>query len=106
VISQVMPNPHRPTTPLVVRYQQDMRSFTGGDSFSYFSLEGYVNAMVAVEAARIAHAGATRRTMDEAMQIAMRRELNGIVISRADKPGVRPHPVTLSMIGSGGKLVH
>jgi branched-chain amino acid transport system substrate-binding protein len=106
VISQVMPNPHRPTTPLVARYQQDMRSFTGGDAFSYFSLEGYVTAMVAVEAARVAHAGATRRTMDEAMQLLMQRELSGIVISRATKPGVRPHPVTLSMIGSGGKLVH
>ncbi|WP_185546062.1 ABC transporter substrate-binding protein [Variovorax sp. KBW07] len=106
VISQVMPNPHLATTPLVQRYQQDMRSFTGKAEFSYFSLEGYVAAMVAVEAARTSLATSPRRPMQEAMRQLLRREVDGIPVSSGDDPGVRPHPVTLSMIGNGGKLIH
>jgi len=106
VISQVMPNPRLATSPLVHRYQQDMRSHMGKDEFSYFSLEGYVVAMVAVEAARTALAASPRRSMQDAMKLMLRREIEGIPVSSGDDPGVRPHPVTLSMIGSGGRLIH
>jgi len=106
VISQVMPNPRLATSPLVQRYQQDMRSHMGKDEFSYFSLEGYVVAMVAVEAARTALAASPRRSMQDAMKLMLRREIEGIPVSSGDDPGVRPHPVTLSMIGSGGRLIH
>lgn len=106
VISQVMPNPHLPSTPLVQRYQQDMRRFSEEEKFSYFSLEGYVAAMVAVEAARVAYMSTPHRSMEEAMRQLLRREIHGVPISRAGAPGVRPHSVTLSMIGWNGKLVH
>ncbi|MDT4843825.1 Periplasmic binding protein [compost metagenome] len=106
VISQVMPNPRLATSPLVQRYQQDMRSHMGRDEFSYFSLEGYVVAMVTVEAARTALAASPRRSMQDAMKLMLRREIEGIPVSSGDDPGVRPHPVTLSMIGNGGRLIH
>ncbi|RIX81692.1 hypothetical protein D3H34_10390 [Acidovorax cavernicola] len=106
VISQVMPNPRLATSPLVQRYQQDMRSHMGRDEFSYFSLEGYVAAMVTVEAARTALAASPRRSMQDAMKLMLRREIEGIPVSGGDDPGVRPHPVTLSMIGNGGRLIH
>lgn len=106
VISQVMPNPRLATSPLVQRYQQDMRSHMGRDEFSYFSLEGYVVAMVTVEAARTALAASPRRSMQDAMKLMLRREIEGIPVSGGDDLGVRPHPVTLSMIGNGGRLIH
>lgn len=106
VISQVMPNPRLATSPLVQRYQQDMRSHMGRDEFSYFSLEGYVAAMVMVEAARTAFAASPRRSMQDAMKLMLLREIEGIPVSGGEDPGVRPHPVTLSMIGSGGRLIH
>jgi len=106
VISQVMPNPFRASSPLVQDYQRDVRAFTGREAFSYFSLEGYVAAKVAVEAARVATAGPARRSMDDAMQQLVRRGGDGIPVSRADAPGARPHPVTLSMIDANGRLIH
>ena len=105
VISQVMPNPFRAGSPLVQEYQRDVRAFTGREAFSYFSLEGYVAAKVAVEAARVATTG-PRRSMDDAMQQLVRRGGDGIPVSRADTPGARPHPVTLSMIDANGRLIH
>lgn len=106
VISQVFPNPQVPTSSLVRRYQEDLRALTGKSEFSYFSLEAYVTAMVAVEAVRIAHGGPVRRTMDEAMRTLMQREFEGLPISSGIAKGARPHPVTLSMIGAGGRLIH
>jgi len=106
VISQVLPNPHIATTPLVRRYQQDVLRLTGRSEFSYFSLEGYVAAMVAVEAARLAYASPGRHSMDEAMRQLMRRDIDGIPVSGGGVRGVRPHPVTLSMIGDNGRLIH
>lgn len=105
VISQVLPNPHVATTALVRHYQQDMRQ-TGRSDFSYFSLEGYVSAMVAVQGLKAAHAGGGKRTMEEAMRSLTQREIEGIAISGGGHAGVRPHAVVLSMIGEGGRLVH
>ncbi len=105
VISQVMPNPHVANTPLVRRYQEDMRR-AGRTSFSYISLEGYLSAKVAVEALRLAHGGGSRRTMDEAMRSLMQREIEGMPISGGGREGVRPHLVNLSMIGANGRLIH
>jgi ABC-type branched-subunit amino acid transport system substrate-binding protein len=106
VISQVLPNPHNATTPLVRHYQQDVKQLTGKSEFSYFSLEGYVAAMVAVEAARVAYGSPGKRSMDEAMRTLARREIEGIAVSSGAVRGVRPHPVVLSMIGGDGRLIH
>ncbi|MNY79544.1 hypothetical protein D3C86_2202150 [compost metagenome] len=62
--------------------------------------------MVTVEAARMALAASPRRSMQDAMKLMLRREIEGIPVSGGDDPGVRPHPVTLSMIGNGGRLIH
>jgi ABC-type branched-subunit amino acid transport system substrate-binding protein len=102
VISQVLPDPHHPKTALVRQYQQDVRQFTGRDEFSYFSLEGYVSAMVAVEAAR---AGAKGSLADGLRQLT-KREVEGIPVSSGGNPGKRPYPVHLTMIGADGKLLN
>lgn len=106
VISQVLPNPHIASTPLVRRYQQDVKQHTGRSDFSYFSLEGYVAAMVAVEAARVAYAGPAKRSMSDAMRSLVQREINGIPVSAGTQRGTRPHPVALSMIAHDGRLIH
>lgn len=106
VISQVMPNPRLPTTPLVRRYQQDMAQAFAEPRYSYLSLESYVATMVAVEAARVVAASGGKRSMDEVMKQMIHREFFGIPVSSGGTRGVRPHPVTLSMIGKNGKLIH
>ncbi|MGY4829194.1 ABC transporter substrate-binding protein [Sphaerotilaceae bacterium SBD11-9] len=106
VISQVLPNPQIATTQLVRRYQQDVKQYTGRGDFSYFSLEGYVAAMVAVEGVRLAYGGPAKRSLGDAMKSLAQREINGIPISAGSLKGARPHPVTLSMIADDGRLIH
>ena len=103
VISQVLPDPHHPTSALVRQYQQDVRQLTGRDDFSYFSLEGYVSAMAAVEAARIA---GPKGTIADGMRQLMRRDLLGIPVSGGGVAGTRPHPVQLTLIGADGRLLN
>jgi len=105
VIAQVFPNPHVGNTPLVRQYQADMRR-SGRTAFSYISLEGYLSARVAVEALRMSYGSGTRRSMDESMRILMQRDIMGMPISGGGREGVRPHFVTLSMIGATGELIH
>lgn len=106
VISQVMPNPHQPTTELVRRYQSDIQQLTGKADYGYLSLEAYVTAIVAVEAAKVVAASGGKISMDAAMKRMTRREFFGIPVSAGGLAGVRPHPVTLSMIDKRGKLIH
>lgn len=103
VISQVLPDPHHPTTSLVRQYQQDVRRLTGHDAFSYFSLEGYVSAMAAVEAAR---ATKGKGSLVDGLRQLTKRENDTLLVSSGSSPGKRPHPVHLTMIGADGRLVN
>ena len=49
IITQVMPSPHDSLLPFVRQYRQDMHA-TGNSEFDYTDLEGYVDAVVFVEA--------------------------------------------------------
>jgi branched-chain amino acid transport system substrate-binding protein len=51
IISQVVPSPYDDGLPLVHDYQADMR-LVGLNDFSYMGLEGYLNAVVLVDALR------------------------------------------------------
>ncbi len=59
IISQVMPNPHDTSLPMVKQYRDDMKG-AGHEEASYTSLEGYVNAMVFVKALEKAGKNLTR----------------------------------------------
>ena len=63
-ITQVMPSPQDPSRGLVKNYLADMK----GASVGYASLEGYVGAMVLVEALKKAGANPTRASLVSALE--------------------------------------
>ncbi|MCW7542048.1 ABC transporter substrate-binding protein [Aquabacterium sp. A7-Y] len=106
IITQVMPNPQQPNSPFVRQYQQDLRAHTGKSEYSYFSLEGYVNAMVAVEGLRGAQAGGGRSVAAALAALNSREFEGGVMVSAGDQRPPRPRRVDLSLINGDGKLVH
>jgi len=59
IVTQVMPSPHDVSLPLVVQYRDDMKA-AGHSEFDYTDLEGYVDAVLFVEALRKAGPSPTR----------------------------------------------
>jgi hypothetical protein len=94
----------------VRQYQADLQALAGDGriDYTYFSLEGYVSAMVAVEGLRLAfgQGGQPRRGMDEAMRQLAGQELQGILVSPGDRQPLRKRPVDLSVVAADGRLVH
>ena len=63
-ITQVVPSPQDASVPLVKNYQADVKA----ENLGYTSLEGYVNAMVFVEALKAAGAQPTRASLVTALE--------------------------------------
>ncbi|MDQ5907808.1 MAG: hypothetical protein QG590_2293, partial [Pseudomonadota bacterium] len=63
-ITQVVPSPQDASVPLVKNYQADVKA----ENLGYTSLEGYVNAMVFVEALKAAGAQPTRAGLVTALE--------------------------------------
>jgi len=61
IITQVMPSPKDASVPLVAQYRADMKA-AGHTELDYTDLEGYIDAVVFVEALKKAGANLTRET--------------------------------------------
>lgn len=77
-ITQVMPSPDDAGLPLVRQYQSDMKA-AGNAETDYTSLEGYVDAVVLVEALRKAGPALTRPAFMAAME-ALTADLGGVKV--------------------------
>ncbi len=78
-ITQVMPSPDDVSIPLVRQYQADMKA-AGQTNYDYSSLEGYVDALIFVEALKAAGADLSRPSLLAALE-KMSLKLGGIDIS-------------------------
>jgi branched-chain amino acid transport system substrate-binding protein len=61
IVTQVMPSPHDVSLPLVTQYREDMKA-AGHSELDYTDLEGYVDAVLFVEALRKAGPNLTRES--------------------------------------------
>jgi branched-chain amino acid transport system substrate-binding protein len=66
ILSQVVPSPEDTSIPLVESFQKDMQT-SGGTSISHVSLEGYIGAMLLVNAIRRAGPNLTERGCIDAL---------------------------------------
>jgi ABC-type branched-subunit amino acid transport system substrate-binding protein len=77
-ITQVVPSPEDPTVPLVKQYQADMKA-AGSQDADYTSLEGYLDAVVLVEALRKAGPDLTRASLLTAFE-SMNTSVGGLKV--------------------------
>ncbi len=88
-ITQVVPSPDDASIPLVKRYQADMKE-AGAGEFDYTSLEGYLDAVVLVEALRKAGKDLTRASFVSAFE-ALQADVGGVKVEYSPRShqGVR-----------------
>ena len=98
-ITQVMPSPADAAMPVVKQFQQDMK----GADVNYTSLEGYVNAMVLVEALKKAGPNPTRAGLVSTLE-SMKTDLGGLDIGFSDAKHQGSGQVFLTQV-RGGKPV-
>jgi branched-chain amino acid transport system substrate-binding protein len=98
-ITQVMPSPDDASVPLVQQYQQDMK----GVNINYTSLEGYVNAVVLVEALNKAGNNLTRLGLVNVLE-GMDADVGGIKVSFSPTKHQGSKQVFLTRV-QGGKAV-
>ena len=67
LITQVMPSPHDASLPIIRQYQKDMKA-AGHTDLDYTDLEGYIDAVVFVEALRKAGANLTQESFIKAAE--------------------------------------
>jgi len=80
VFSEVFPFPYSDATPLVHEYTALRKKYAPDMPISYFSLEGFVNAKVLVEALKRAGPQPTRQKVHEALKRLGRFDLGGFAV--------------------------
>jgi branched-chain amino acid transport system substrate-binding protein len=99
IISQVVPSPQDISIPLVRSFQTDMRT-NGANSFSHGSLEGYMGAMLLVDAIRRAGPDLTEQRCVEALN-QTDLDLQGLRIAWNHNDHSGSHVVFLTEIKNG-----
>lgn len=79
VVSQVVPYPWSSAPPIIAEYQAAMKQ-VGEKDFSYGSLEGYINAKVAIEALKRAGSNPTPASVKAALETFKSYDLGGIAV--------------------------
>jgi branched-chain amino acid transport system substrate-binding protein len=104
VLSQAVPFPFVPSKPVITEYQADMKKYAPREALSFSSLEGYMGAKIAVEAARRGGKTPTRASVLQALSNLGEYNLGGIFVNYTANQRVGWGGVDLSIINSGGNL--
>jgi ABC-type branched-subunit amino acid transport system substrate-binding protein len=104
VISQVVPFPWSPTTPVVKEYQEVLAK-AGITDYNFSSLEGFIVGKVFVEALRRAGKDPTREGLIAALEALSRHDIGGFPVSFSTTEHQGSTFVDLSIIGRGGKFL-
>ena len=105
VISQVVPFPYAPNSPMVREYQQRMVE-AGQKEFDFSSLEGYLTARVLVEGLRRAGRNLTRDALISGLESMRDVNLGGFTINYSSKDHQGSSYTDLTIIGRNGKFMH
>jgi branched-chain amino acid transport system substrate-binding protein len=103
-ISQVFPHPMLNTLPVIGEYQSAMKRFSKFEP-SYYSLEGYLNAGVIVQAMGRVKGQLTRDAIASALKKPGDINLGGFSVRYAPDNHEGSRFVELTVVGSGGKVL-
>jgi branched-chain amino acid transport system substrate-binding protein len=105
LISQVVPFPWSPLTPIVKEYL-DLAKRAKDFDVNFSSLEGFIAAKVLVEGLRRSGKDLTREKFIAAMESMSNLEIGGFLVRFAPDNHNGSQFVDLSMIGHDGKFIH
>lgn len=105
IVSQCVPYPYSPVIPIIKNYQEDLKAAGNGSQPSYYSLEGYLGAVIAVEALRRAGPNPTRAKVLEALTHMGNTEIEGfgVYYTATVRKGFKTPDIT--MISTHGTLL-
>lgn len=104
VISQVVPFPYIPSSPVVREYQQRMKE-AGQTELDFSSMEGFLIAKVFVEGVRRAGRNLTRESLISALESMKDVNFGGFEISYSPRDHEGSRYTDLTIIGSGGRFM-
>lgn len=104
VISQAMPYPEDNTLAVVREYQRTLKQYAPDKAPSFFSLEGFMGAKIAVEAIRRAGSNPTREKVIAALNTMKDFDLGDFLISYSATQRTGSKLVDLTIIGKNGAL--
>ena len=104
VISQVVPSPYAPNTPVVREYQQHMTA-AGEKEIDFSSMEGYLIGRVVTEGLRRAGKALTRESYVTALESMRDVDIGGFKISYSPRDHQGSSFTDLTIIGRGGKFM-
>ena len=105
VISQVVPFPYVPNSPIVREYQQCMTE-AGHKNFDFSSMEGFLTARVLVEGLRRAGKNLTREALIAALESIHDVNLGGFNVNYSASNHQGSSYTDLTIVGRGGKFMH
>lgn len=103
VISQVVPFPYLPITPVVREYQQQMTA-AGEKNFDFSSMEGYLTARVFVEGLRRAGRNPTRELLIGALETLHDVNLGGFIVNFSPKNHQGSSFTELTIVARDGRF--
>jgi ABC-type branched-subunit amino acid transport system substrate-binding protein len=104
VISQAIPYPQNNTLAVVREYQKTMKQYAPDRPLSFFSLEGFMGAKIAVEAIRRAGPNPTREKVIVALNTMKDFDLGDFLVSYSPAQRSGSKLVELTIIGKNGTL--
>ena len=104
VISQAIPYPQHTAIAVVREYQKAMKKHAADKPFSFYSLEGFMGAKIAVEALRRAGPNPTREKVIAALNTMKDYDIGDFVVSYTPERRVGSRTVDLTIIGKNGAL--
>lgn len=104
VLSQAVPFPFVPRKSVITEYQNDMKKYAPGQALSFSSIEGYMGAKIAVEAARRAGKTPTRASVLQALSNLGEYDLGGLFVNYSASQRKGWGGVDLAIINANGDL--
>ena len=102
-----MPYPYSGMLPITREYLKLMKQYAPEDqAINFMGFEGFIGAKIAVEALRRAGPNPTRKRVVDALKSMGELDLGGIAVNYGPKERLGWRGVDLTIIGSGGKLLH
>jgi ABC-type branched-subunit amino acid transport system substrate-binding protein len=104
VISQAIPYPQHNALGIVREYQRMMKQYAPHQPLTFYGLEGYIGAKIAVEAIRRAGPNPTREKVIAALNTMKEYDLGDFLVSYTPAERVGSRVVDLTIIGKNGTL--
>jgi branched-chain amino acid transport system substrate-binding protein len=104
VISQAVPYPEHNALAVVREYHKTMKQYAPDQPLTFYGLEGYMGAKIAVEALRRAGPNPTRKKVIAALNTMKDFDLGGFLVSYSAAQRMGSKTVDLTIIGKNGVL--